>query len=592
MSVSFQRALRGGAGLSGVPMRQPAPHSLSSRDPKLACIFVEQVPRKGLSPERVRTSYRKGSESFDVARKVTFLGKGERDQPGTERVYRVYPSGKFSEEVIRVDEFAKERLEKTAKKSEYKEDSFSYATSVWNGASNVSAVVRNIFWIQNGVDPNPGITAGLGYTSAGGIISGPINVMDGLAQLKKAKKIGDVAGERLAKINVAKGGLEFASGGVMAASRTVSLASIHTTSKTMQVAGSVLGTTSTAITVSIFSIYALRFLRTLVGAIKMLKGITGKSDKDAVSALLAKLSLKVEDYDKALEVIKNRNAADLIKLESESIELTEEEKKIFQKEEKEEIERKISAELEKIDRRDPQYIMVLDWDKVERNLALKYKKELARMKMVKEVEYERIIGSKSLELIKSSYSAEVLTDAKKAEIAAAAQKELANHVVMYGLLLFATLIGIASFILTTIYTGGATLVVAYVMMLVMNIILTSADTQSLFKTALSLKEASTKQKVLMALTLFFIIGVTSVGAFFTGGGSMLVTALVVGALMTSIQAGGMYYAWTKHSKKELTDKKEFGMLGVGPAYDSSRKVSQLSRRRRRAVRNYPKGLSV
>jgi hypothetical protein len=380
----------------------------------------------------------------------------------------------------------------------------------------------------------------------------------------------------------------------------VSLVSLHTTSKTIEAAGGVLGTSATALSVSIFSIYAIRFLRTLVGAIKALKDITGKSDKDAVSALFEKLSLKEKDYDKALEVIKNRSGADIIQLESESLELTEEEKKIFQKEEKSEIERMVSEELEKIDRSDPQYKRVLDWDKVARNLVLKYIKELARMKMVKEVEYERIIGSKSLELIRNSYSLDALTDALKTEIAATAQKELAHHVVMYGLLLFAALIGIASFILTTIYTGGATLVVAYVMMLVMNIIFTCADTQSLFKSALSLKEASTKQKVLMAVFAFFILGITATGAFFTGGGSMLVTALVVGALMTSVQAGGMYYAWTKHRIKEpktkefkpivVTDKEKSGTLGL--ADESSRRVSQLSSRRRRAVRCYPQGVSL
>lgn len=592
MEAVISRRSMGGVGPERMPLRQPSPHSLSSRDPNLACIFVDQVPRKGLTPGRVTTIYRKEGESIEVARKVQFLAPSEKDQPGTERVYTFNSSGEFSEEVIRVSEFAKERLkQRGGKRKEYEEGSFSYATSLWDGASNISAVARNLFWIENGVDPNPGITKGLGFTSAGGLITGPIHVMDGLSQLQKAKKIGDVAGERLAKMNVAKGGLEVVNGGVMAASRTISLATLHTSSKTMEAAGTVLGNSVTGLSIGIFTIYALRFLRTLVGAVKIFTQIRKKSDEDAFNELIAKLRLNESDYKKALETFSIKNTADCIKMETASFVFSKEELQIFEKDEVGAIYEKVQAEFAKIDRTNSEYEKVLDWNKVEENFAAQILKELARNKMAKEVEYERIIGSKSLELIRNEYASGVFSSKAKSKIVKASQKELARHIVMHSLLLFATLIGIVSFIITTVYTGGATLVVGYVMMLVMNIILTGADTQGLFKTMQSLKVASAKQKALMVLFATVIVGITLTGAFFTGGGSMLLTALVVGGLMTSVQAGGMYYAWTKHSKNKLTDKSKFHMLSVGSADETSRKVPQLPSRRRRAVRDNPRGVS-
>jgi len=591
MDVAIPRRAVGGVGSGREPVRQPMPHSRSLRDPTLACIFVQEVPRRGLTPGRVTTFDRKEGESFEIGRKVRFLPPSEKGAPSTERVYMVYPSGEFSEEVIRVAEFAKERLKRVAKKTEYQEGSFSYATSVWDGASNISAVARNIFWIENGVNPNPGITKGLGFFSAAGLITGPIHLMDGLSQLKKAKRVGDVAGERLAKLSVLRGGLDIANGGVMAASRTISLVSLHTTSKTIEVAGSALGNFATGLSIGIFAIYAIRFLRTLVGAIKRYREIRDKSDGDAFLELMGKLRLEDSDYKKAFERVGIKSGADCINIETDSIELSQEEIGVFEESEREKIIQELQNQLSKIDRNDPAYKMVLDWGKVERNFVALVIKELAHIKMVKEIEHGRITGGKSLELIRGGYSA-AFGEAQQSEIVTIEQKELAKQIVIHSLLVLAVLIGIASFVITTVYTGGAALIVGYVMMLVMNIILTGADTQGLFKSIESLKELSAKQKALMVVFAILIVGVSLTGAFFTGGGSMLVTAIVIGGLMTSVQAGGMYYAWKKQSKNKLTDKDKFHMLKDGQAHEISRKVPKLSSRRRRALSSDPKGVRL
>ena len=92
----------------------------------------------------------------------------------------------------------------------------------------------------------------------------------------------------------------------------------------------------------------------------------------------------------------------------------------------------------------------------------------------------------------------------------------------------------------------------------------------------NLKNSSTKERVVIALMMFLTIGATTAGAFFTGGGSLLIVALLIGALMLSVQAGGMAYACYKHKNEVKDDSRKVPELPIGRERSSLQFVDGLS----------------
>lgn len=572
-------------------------------------IFSNKWHYRGLDG---RISVRKSAPDL-----VNFIGPLNKDSD-IERVYILYPSGKCSVQAIKTAQFAEVELVKKPKGSGCK-----FAAALWDGSSWISSCVRNCFFFQK--DPHPGITAGLGYTSAMGLVTGPIAVVDSIKALKKANSIGDVAGVRLAKIDIAKGALETGTAAVMGGIRTLSLVELSTTSKTVRVAGNVLGMVSTVGFVAIFSIYAVRLARTLAKAVPLLiklKKTPGGDDK-AFRALTDMLNLKPEEREKCGKVIEFEPKSDqLLKMVTEKVELTQKEADILT----------IS---------DEEYVVgVLDENSLTKglnegeraNLKVRYLKEIAHAKMVKEAEYKRIVGGKSLEMIKEYIKAPPLSPAETIlameKIVGTAQRELAKQVVIHSLLSIGVLIGILSFVLAPTFA-----LVSNILMLIMNIILSGADIKSMHDSFEALKKSSTKEKLVIALLMALSIGILATSAFFTGGGSLLIVALVIGFTMVGIQGSGLYYAWwkdrdnkrkeeqevidNKRKEKEVTDNNNFVTLGLdhssigrdlpdddgddlgfGDLFDTSRQlnvdkpVPRPPRRRKRIKLQHPPSLCI
>ena len=476
---------------------------------------------------------------------------------GVKRIYILLPSGARAVQAIKTAQFAAVEFAKKSKGSGCK-----FASALWDGSSWVSGCVRNIFFFFK--TPNPAITAAWGYTSAMGVVWGPVTVVSSLKALKKAKRIGDVAGARLARMGVAKGVLETGSGAVMGGIRTLSLVQLSTTSKAMAVASNVLGIASTVGFVAIFAIYVARFSRTLAKAVPLLRELkkTLGGDGKGFDILEKMATLSDDERKKCGRVIEfDPNSDQLKKMVTEKVELTDKERALLTIDDKDFVEREIKQ------------IKELDADERD-NLKIRYLKEISHAKMVKEVEYRRIVGGTSLVMIKEyrgkTFSTPELSLNAKEAIVKKAQRELRVKIVEHSLLLFALLIGIASFILTTVFSAGTVAIVGYAMMLVMNVIMTGADTKALIDSSRGLKKLSTKEKVTIAAMMVLTIGIMATSAFFTGGGSLLIVALIIGIMMVGIQGTGLAYAWhkdrdNKRKEKELADSHDYGVLVHDPS---------------------------
>ena len=545
--LNFRSGFGDGAG------RVPLPFSVAPQRYERSVIFTEVS--RGFLFNTVVSHYR-GLDGR-VAVKSGNL-KLEEDvfgllNKGNERVIVRHPDGMIEEKIVKTDEFATVEIHKESNGSGCK-----FASAIWDGSSGISAISRNI---QNLVRPNPGINDALGYTSAMGLVTGPITVLDSMSALQTAKKIGDVAGARLARMGIAKGVLETGSGAVMGGVRTLSLVALSTTSKVITVAGPILGMTSTVSSCAIFAIYAAGFVRTLARAVPLLMKLRKAPDEggEAFCVLTSMLTLTEDERERCGDCIRGKTPYELDKMLTEGVELTEKEAEILTMSDQRYVESEIPEETSGRE-----------------NLIARYMKEIARVKMVKEAEYQRTVGGNSLSMLREYQKQGVVSSSQMAEIVKTAQADLSMQMVRQALLLFGVLLGIASFIVTTVFTGGAPLIIGLVMMLVMNIILTTADTEGMLRSFQNLKNSSTKERVVIALMMFLTIGATTAGAFFTGGGSLLIVALLIGALMLSVQAGGMAYACYKHKNEVKDDSRKVPELPIGRERSSLQFVDGLS----------------
>jgi hypothetical protein len=353
-----------------------------------------------------------------------------------------------------------------------------FGVTAWGVASDVSAVVRNCYWIQNPVNPDPGVVYGLGITSAMGVFTGPMAAAKGVLDLKTAKKTNDVASATFAKIAIAGGVAETAAGATMAVSRTLSLASLKTTSKVIEVAGPIFGW---AASISI----SLSFLFSLVRSVKVLRAATNFRKE-----LAAKGSV--------------------------------EEKFIYLLEQSE----------------DP----------------------------IKKAAYKRAVGGATLDELRKS-------TVDRAKVVAQVEADLKTQIFKQRLMVFAIVIGIASFVMTTVLTSGTMLIFGYALMLVMNMIMSGADAQGMYHSMMNIKNLSAKEKLVMAFFVMVTVAVTLAGIVFSGG-AILGVPLIVGLAMLAIQGGGMAYAWHAHHRqpqKHLIDfPTDFGLDFIESNIQNSR----------------------
>ena len=569
----------GSNGQVSLARRSPLPVSVAAQKFKRSIVFTEV--NKGFFSDNVTTHYR-GLDGRILVMKgeVTFESGiiSSKLSPGLERVYLQLPTGFQCEVVININQFATAEIAKKSKGS-----SFKFASAIWE-ASAISGLFRTAFWIHNPVNPDVGITQGLGYTSAMGVMTGPITVMDSIKNLKKAKKIGDVAGVRLAKMGVAKGVLETGSGAVMGGVRTLNIVSLSTTSKVITVAGSVLGIASSVGFIAIFSIFAVRFARALVTAASLLKNLNAAKQVDeAFGALTKMLCLDYDELIKCSHVTEYKTDNEFKKLVTEKVELTEKEAEILTLSDEEFVNDAISKETDGFE-----------------NLRVRYLKEIARVKLVKEIEYQRTVGGASLSLIREAQKCGDRTPATMERIVKTAKVDLVKQVAKQALFLFAVFVGAASFVITTIFTAGAPLVIGYVLMLVSNLILAGADMSSLIERIKNLKKSSTKEKVVMVFMMVLTMGAMAAGAFFTGGASLLIVALIIGVMMLTVQGSGIAYACyidkqNKKKKEEVTHIDHGSSLGYGDINDDDgdiRRILELCHSRKRSERQHTDGIPI
>lgn len=548
-----------GGGFGGAQRTFPEAGIVRAQPFSRPMLFVEQKVNHVLgvfSSKGMTSIYRKAS-----GEKLERLGSPYRykTDEGVKVLVCDGISGEVSEAVIDTEAFAKEYIPVIGREfADKKRDvNTGYMTDVWYAASDVSGVARNIAWLHNPVNPDPGLVYGLGYTSAGGVITGPLQVMGAKASLNEAEAIGDVAGERLAKVKIVRGVTEAFSGATMGALRTVSLVGLKTTAQTIVTAGTILGYLSTATASALYALLSVQFGINTVKSYQILKEMNqlldNKSVETAFQLLLDKTQLLTDDFAHVYKgMFESTSAAQLYNMVKDEIVLTEKELSILTDAEKDTI--CCTARNWVSSRKREDYPEIQDWDQVKDHMTLRYMKELARIKMVKEAEYARGVGRESLAKIKESINeGRIEVDTMK-EILQLAHDEARFKVIMNGLLVVTCVIGIASFVLTTIFSGGTFLILGYAIMLLMNVLMAGADTYGLFQSIQALKDSSVKDKIILALLIVLTLAAVAVGTFFTGGVGPLILVLVLGALMLAVQSGTMAYAWHKHKEVEEARK--------------------------------------
>jgi hypothetical protein len=438
-----------------------------------------------------------------------------------------------------------------------------FAGSLWDLTSNFSAILRNAFWIENRINPDIGITQGIGYTSAVSLFTGPIRMKEAKENYKTAKKTNDYIGKCLSVVAAIRGAMDLLTGAAMTGVRTISLIAASNASKTIKVASSVFGYMSTAFASSLFLVHLGRSLRSFIKAFRALNELNKHSqDDEALTSLNSKLRLgnteisvehldhyeklkklmktpKVSEEDKALLTVDEVNSGNLIGFEDIG-----------------------SEEIENL-------------DQLKENYRLS---ELVKIKKRKMAEFERVYGRESLNLVMRAFSEGVARDSSQiAEIthglevsSKAAQKltpeqlvnlvkaELRKKVLLEALVVIGSIIGIVSFIMTTVYTGGANLLLGYILMMAMNLILSAIDTKDLINRIKNMEKIDTRQKILLSLFTITTLAISVVGCLFAGDTQMFKMALTTSVIMISMQLGGTLYAW-KYSKNS-TENSKHGIL--------------------------------
>ncbi len=460
---------------------------------------------------------------------------------GDKAVFCHLPSGKVAEGVIKTYDLATKAIPLIGQEQQAKKNrvNVTFTTNTWSVASNFSAIFRNILWILNPINPDPGGVNGLGYTSAVGAITGTLQVVGSIRNLRSSQKIGDIAGARLAQMRMARGGVDGGAGLAAAGMRTMSLVGLKSTAQTVVTAGTIFSYVASSLWSLSLGMQTVLFAKNTIQSAGVLQGI--KSIKD----LLVKWVLSEEDIQAGKSAVKFTSAAELYDMISDPIVLTKEEEDILTVQEKESACEVIEKNMKGLKKEN--YPEIQDWTQVKDHLTVRYMKELARIKMVKEAEFVRVIGPDSLKAIKAAVKDGTI-DFKAAEIVKTAREETYFKVFFNGLLLFAGVIGIASYITTAALTGGPVLVAGYAVMLLMNFIMSGADVYSLFKDFKTLEATSLKDILTLALFAIITIATVATGAFFATSGVMLIMILVIGALMLAIQAGTMIYAIHKYEK--------------------------------------------
>lgn len=424
---------------------------------------------------------------------------------------------------------------------------------------DVNSISSNAFDFNGG---NPGITYGQRMTAFFGLISGPLGMETAMASYEAARKKGDVRGMKLAVIRFVRGIVEATGGSVSGTARVLALSAAHSAAKAMQIARQVLGFASFGIGTLSYSLIATSTIINLVQAVKVKKELTQilkeQGEKAAFDYLLNLLSINEKDLTACKKVIGFDSPNQLYNLVTRPVTLSEEERQVLTKDDKKLIAKTVMESLSKLDKE--AYPLIKDWIGVKVNLMGHLAKAIAKRKLVKKTEYLRAAGNESYVMLEKELQKprekRIYSEEMARNVLQTVQKEAKNNIISCSLVIFATFIGIAGMIIATIFTGGIPLYVALAVMLASTLILTVFDVKGLVAELEKTKELSRRDKILLGFLLLLTITSTALGIIFSGGGSALVTAIIVGAVMLAIQGGAFAYIWKK--QREVEEKKNQG----------------------------------
>ncbi len=275
--------------------------------------------------------------------------------------------------------------------------------------------IRQLSFTSNKVynTPHPKALAALGFTSAFSVISGGLNVKNGLQEVVASHKISDTAGKALGALKAARGGAFAAGGVVLVPARALTIAEVIKNSTTLAHWGNALGTLGG----SLFTLGSL-----FAGISTGFRLHEQRLFRDQLFKILNDPALSEELRPiKALEYLKTLAT------------VTEQEKT------------QILKELEI----DPKYCELTPEDKLAM-VSEKEKQLLGR----KEAHLKRITDSDCFDLICKKDSSESLS------VIEAVKKSSLKHVILSSIAMGLICTGLALFIASFIFTGPFALMIA------------------------------------------------------------------------------------------------------------------------------------
>lgn len=400
-------------------------------------------------------------------------------------------------------------------------------------SSDITGTLVNTIFFVSSLASNPGLTAALKYSSLAVVFTGAITMYSACRNLRRALAIGDVAGKVIEIIRLIRGGFEIATGLVAGAFRTITLiaAAPGTAAKTVVVSALPLGISLTAVASILYVLIALPFAIMAVKGIRLIRE-TGRPVEEAFAALQKRVTLQNEDFIRAEKSISFRNEAELKALCAEDILLTSEERNILSERDRTRI-REIVNRLHSARE-----------NEVKNHLIKRMEKACAQRKLSKHADYLRAAGGGSLEQLKICEVAAngQISLEKMQDVVKIARKEAIKAVITYTLIILTAIIGITSFVLTTVFSGGLALVIGLGLMLAMNILWLALDSQGLKAKLEALKTSKTLDKVIMSIFLAITVLSIAAGAFFSGGLLPLILILIFGAISVAFQGSMLGYS--------------------------------------------------
>ena len=529
-------------------------------DSVVFCVETEKGPISFL----YKTLKGKGSTLY--ARKGKLTGTIGKSGDGFEKVNVVKYSGMINE-TIKTADFAEVHFseEKPYPKDVELSHGFVGQVGYFTGDPwSIVASVESLRAVAIGCPADPGVMNK--FTSAFGVITGPVAMLSAIKAGRAARYIGDLEGMMNQKIRLARGAEEFVSGGVMVAVRSVGLAaSLPTASKTIIVANKVLGYISTVAGSLLYALLMIPFILDATREGNFLHDWAKKKSDGIESGfrhLVDMIGLTKNDMNDVIESVHFDTPQELYDMVKDGETAPEDLRKVLTRNEMMAIEDRVLATLLSLDLDD--YPLISDWDQVRDCLLAKALKEGRRVVSKKKAEYTRRASFESYTDIREKlmngainftgfdYEIDKSEEMLKfqTEMINLATKEAHSNLMLNSLVVFVCIIGIASFIGATVFTGGAPLIASLVVMLVMNVLMAGIDLYSFIEELKAMKKSSKNDMITLAIFALMSFFSLTISFMFAGNPISKGIILAIGAVMLTFQGAAAYEVYQKLDGEE------------------------------------------